>query len=280
MREVRRESLFGLCSIRNYSYFSPLLNWILPDMSKLDQYLDYFKLCRERFGFLSGLNIFYQLMHGRKAGFKIKGYPHKLYRRPGNNYDKFTFKEIFLNLDYDYDYPLEAKFIIDAGANIGYSAVYFANRFPEAKIVCLEPDDANFELLHKNTENYANITIVKKALWYTNAPISIVNPDAGDRGFMVGDDSSSSTTLDGITVESLMNEHSIPQIDIFKIDIEGAEKEVFDHSPDEWLTKTNFMFVELHDRMKEGTSKAVFKAVSNHDFMFDMKGENLIFYRK
>lgn len=249
-------------------------------MSKLDQYLDYFKLCRKRFGFLSGLHIFYQLMHGKKAGFKIKGYPHKLYRRPGNNYDKFTFKEIFLNLDYDYDYTFDAKHIIDAGANIGYSAVYFANRFPEAKIICLEPDDANFELLQKNTEKYANITIVKKALWYANAPISIVNPEAGDRGFMVGDDSSSSTTLDGITVESLMNEQGIPQIDIFKIDIEGAEKEVFNNSPDEWLTKTSFMFVELHDRMKEGTSKAVFKAVSNHDFMFDMKGENLIFYRK
>lgn len=249
-------------------------------MSKLDQYLEYFKLCRKRFGFFSGCAIFYQLMHGKKSGIRVKGFEHKLFRRPGNNYDKFTFKEIFLNRDYDYDYNFDAHYIIDAGANIGFSAVYFANRFPKAKILCLEPDDANFDLLKQNTCNYPNISIVKKALWNANASISIVNPDAGDRGFMVGDDASSNATLDGITVESLIKEHNFPHIDIFKIDIEGAEKEVFNHEAHSWLEKTNFMFVELHDRMKEGTSKAVFKAVSEHDFMFDMKGENLILYRK
>lgn len=249
-------------------------------MSKLEQYLDYLRLSLKRFGFLQGAIIFIRLMHGNKQSMKIKGYSHRLYRRPGNNYDKFTFKEIFLNLDYDFNYQHEVKTIIDAGANIGFSAVYFANRFPKAKIYCIEPDNSNFELLMKNTSPYPNITIIQKALWKENSPITIINPDVGERGFMIGENSlNSSFKLDGITVDSLMQENNIGSIDIFKIDIEGSEKEVFESSSSSWLKVTNFMYVELHDRMKKGTSTAVFKAVSDHDFKFDMKGENLIFIR-
>jgi len=45
----------------------------------------------------------------------------------------------------------DAGLVIDAGANIGLSALTFAHRWPAARIVCLEVDDANLELLCRNT---------------------------------------------------------------------------------------------------------------------------------
>ena len=41
---------------------------------------------------------------------------------------------------------------IDAGANIGLTSIYFANKFPNAKIVALEPEIDNYIILQKNIQ--------------------------------------------------------------------------------------------------------------------------------
>jgi hypothetical protein len=61
------------------------------------------------------------------------------------------------------------------------------------------------------------------------------------------------------------------------MDIEGSEKEVFESSYEYWLPKTRMLIIELHDNMKNGTSKSLFAAISKYDFSFDMRDENLIF---
>ena len=67
------------------------------------------------------------------------------------------------------------------------------------------------------------------------------------------------------------------QIDILKIDIEGSEKEVFQHGYADWLPKIKVLIIELHDRMVPGASAAVFSAINQYDFSVDIKGENLVF---
>jgi hypothetical protein len=46
--------------------------------------------------------------------------------------------------------PTEPKTIVDAGANIGLTSVYFANRWPKARIIAIEPEPSNYALLLKN----------------------------------------------------------------------------------------------------------------------------------
>jgi hypothetical protein len=57
----------------------------------------------------------------------------------------------------------------------------------------------------------------------------------------------------GITVPSLLDAYGIGHVDIFKIDIEGAEKELFEHC-EAWIARVDALIVELHDRMKPGCS--------------------------
>ena len=68
---------------------------------------------------------------------------------------------------------------------------------------------------------------------------------------------------------------------MLKIDIEGAEKELFaDDNVQKWLPRVNVIAIELHDRMKHGCSYAFFKAISKHKWYFSLRGENLIFIRE
>ena len=83
------------------------------------------------------------------------------------------------------------------------------------------------------------------------------------------------------TVKKLLANSDFDEIDLLKVDIEGAEKEVF-AAPDvdEWLSKVKVLTIELHDRMKLGCSYEFFKTISKYKWFFAFRGENLIFIRE
>ena len=87
--------------------------------------------------------------------------------------------------------------------------------------------------------------------------------------------------LKTITISKILKESGFDKIDLLKIDIEGAEKEVFGaDNVDEWLSRVNVLVIELHDRMKRGCSYEFFKAISKYHWFFAFRGENLIFVRE
>jgi len=65
---------------------------------------------------------------------------------------------------------------VDCGANIGVSALYFARRYPAAKILAIEPDPANYEMLVRNTRQVASVHPVQAAVWPRQASLSIIDP--------------------------------------------------------------------------------------------------------
>jgi tRNA1(Val) A37 N6-methylase TrmN6 len=65
-----------------------------------------------------------------------------------NPYDYATFEEVLLREDYNIDFGFEPRTIIDGGANIGLTS-FFANKYPQADIVAVEPEEGNFEMLRK-----------------------------------------------------------------------------------------------------------------------------------
>lgn len=79
-----------------------------------------------------------------------------------------------------------------------------------------------------------------------------------------------------ITIPEILQLESIHHIDILKMDIEGAEKEIFETNAS-WLNKVNILIIELHDHYKQGCSKACFKTISEFDFSLHIQGELLIF---
>lgn len=177
--------------------------------------------------------------------------------------DVGAFKQIFIQQEYDFEVSRTPRTIIDAGANIGLASIYFSNRFPAARIIAIEPEESNFEVLQRNVLPYGNITAIRAALWHENRKIDLVDPVMGHWGFMTqsGDGEESFGTMvhpvQGMTIDRIMEDQGIEHIDILKIDIEGAEREVFqDTSP--WLDKVDALVVELHERLKPGCNRSFY----------------------
>ena len=74
-----------------------------------------------------------------------------------------------------------------------------------------------------------------------------------------------------------MSIYKLDYIDILKMDVEGSEKEIFESNYEHWLSKTKCLIIELHDRMRKGSSDSVFAAVSKYNFTKLESGENVVF---
>lgn len=185
-----------------------------------------------------------------------------------NSSDLPVLFSIFQSKEYEIDLVKPPRVIVDAGANVGYSAIYFAQRYPQANIYAVEPEPANFRLLQKNTSSYRNIIPIEAALWNSNGPVQLFDRGTGSWGFAVLDrlplPETSRSEVNGITMESLMTKHSISYIDILKIDIEGSEKEVFENSH-AWLARVGNIMAELHERIKPGCEAAFAEATADFD---------------
>jgi len=79
-----------------------------------------------------------------------------------------------------------------------------------------------------------------------------------------------------ITMTEIIDKYNIQRIDILKIDIEGAEKELFSYNYESWLPKVRCIVIELHDLYRPGCATAFFKAISNRQFNMFCKGEDIV----
>ena len=200
--------------------------------------------------------------------------------RPGTT-DYDTYEHVFVLKEYDFPIPFEPKLIVDGGANIGMSALYFARRFPQARIVSIEPDPANCALLQHNTRDYPQVESLQKGIWSKSGHLRIRDKMADANAFQVEwAAEAAADTLEAISLEEILVRSGADVLDVVKLDIEGAEKEVFRAEFETWLPKTRLLIVELHDRMVPGCSKSLFDAVSKYDFDCETRWENLIFYNK
>ncbi|MEX1203413.1 MAG: FkbM family methyltransferase [Ferruginibacter sp.] len=234
------------------------------------------KLVRE-FGAIEGIKFYIRLKTKKLGWFKSTRKKIRFFLR-NNGTDPGIFGQVFIEKQYDYPISFEPETILDLGANTGLSALYFAERFSKAKIVGLEVDEENFKTALQNTKDCSRIKIMQKGIWNKDTFLEIIDSTANKDSFMVKESHvNSSTSIEATTIETILKQEGWATIDILKIDIEGSEKELFSSNYEQWLPFTKVIFVEVHDGMKKGSSKAVFSAISKYNFNFTMKHENLIF---
>lgn len=245
---------------------------VKKNLIELFQYVD-------ALGWFKGINIFAKVKLNRTNQINLNGikYPFKLRSKSS---DVNTFRQVFIFKEYNFAVDRDPKFIIDGGSNIGLAAIYFANRFPGATIASIEPESGNFELLKVNTGKYPAITPVKSGIWSSSAFLKVIDRGLGHWGFVVEEhQQEDKDTFRAVSIGDILNQFNKAEIDILKLDVEGAEKEIFTKNYQEWLPKTKVLVVELHDRMKKGCSKAFFKALIDYDFTVEQLGENMVCYR-
>ena len=208
---------------------------------------------------------------------RLKNIKAPLKLRLNGSSDKTVFYQIFLNREYDIQLPAEPQYIIDAGANIGLASVFFANKYPDATIISIEPDRGNFEVLLENAKAYPQIIALNAALWSKSCHVKIKNTGTGTTCFTVEPCSPEEpAALKAISLEELMKQYHFPKVDLLKMDIEGSEKYLLAENYDYWLSRTETLVIELHDRFRQGCSSVFLKTFSQFNFTIEPKGDNLI----
>ena len=157
--------------------------------------------------------------------------------------------------------------IVDGGANIGLFSRQALQTFPEAKLLAIEFDEGNFKICRRNLAGYPNAESVHAGLWSRNEPLVIQNPEGDEWVFraMTPHPGDESETIAGINIATLLDSRGLERLDLLKLDIEGAEREVLSHA-ESWIDRVDAMIVELHDDFEPGCLDAFDKAVVGFPF--------------
>ncbi|MCC6361520.1 MAG: FkbM family methyltransferase [Phycisphaerales bacterium] len=200
---------------------------------------------------------------GGASEFRAPGIAHPVAVRPGTT-DAGVFKDILLRDIYGVLTPREpVRFIIDAGANVGFSSVFFANRWPEARIVALEPESGNHAQAVANGAPYPQVSVLKLALWPTRAHLKIQGDQREDAIRVVEVADAAQADCEAIDPLTVAREAGAERISIFKCDIEGGEEPLFGRNPDPWLEITDNIMMEIHS---PAAGAAVYGAMARHPF--------------
>jgi FkbM family methyltransferase len=229
---------------------------------------------------LQTLNIRFE--DGRERGF----------RHRGTRADLGVIEQIFQQQDYSLK-PLQrgaelqalyeriagagqAPLILDAGANIGASVLYFAQAFPRARIAALEPARNNFEVLQANIAGL-EVDARCAAIGAADGETTLVDPGEGEWGYRTAA-GGSGEKVSVISASRLVAEKraagQVPYI--AKIDIEGGEAELFSRDTG-WMDLFPLLIVELHDWLlpRAGSARNFLRCVAERDRDFVFLGENV-----
>jgi len=208
-----------------------------------------------------------------------------------NTSDYIVFKQVWQNLEYK---PLvdmilskqkaeQIDYIVDAGANIGLTSLYLKRHFRNSRIIAVEPDEENFKSMRKNIElnNMDNIHLVQGAVWNTAEDLVI------DKSFRDGAEWALAVkpkmyihdvSVKSVTLLSLLEQYNFPYVDILKMDIEGAERYIFEDPEVNKLilAKVKYIAIEIHDEFK--IKKHMMEQFEINGFVCEEYGETVIGY--
>ena len=155
------------------------------------------------------------------------------------------YREIFEDETYRFRASSDRPYIVDCGANIGLSVIYFKSLYPAARIIAFEPDPHVFELLESNVREFghADVTLIRKGVWNADGMLSFVaDSEEGWGGHVAQESQSYKANKVSVTrLRSYLTGH----VDLLKLDIEGAECEVIADCAD-LLANVNNVFIEFH----------------------------------
>lgn len=159
----------------------------------------------------------------------------------------FIQKELFDSKIYEFKSTSISPYILDCGANIGLSVIYFKTLFPDAEIVAFEPDKKVFDVLQYNIKSFAlaNVTLIEKACWYEEGELSFFNEGADGGRAARGLDEKNITKVETVRLRDFL----VRKVDFLKIDIEGAEWKVLEDCGTQ-LHYVENIFVEYHSFLK------------------------------
>lgn len=180
----------------------------------------------------------------------LRSLPHPVWVRPGTT-DLLVLEELYLRNEYEKIVSMlsgSERLIVDLGANIGLSVCLWARCCPAARIIAVEPDEANAALCETNSGTAAKRVTVVRALIGAHDGWGALDRSAGEWAYKKAVDSSAHPEVPVFSMGTLLTKyvHIDSDIDFVKIDIEGAEREIFS-DPSSWLPRCRLAAVEIHE---------------------------------
>ena len=151
--------------------------------------------------------------------------------------------EIFVRENYKFNCQSEPPTIIDCGANVGISVLYFKKLFPNAVIHAFEPDPDVYKKLIQTIDSNGlkNIYTYQAAVWIKDEEL-VFEAEGSWGGHIRDDQNAVGMKVKTIKLDSLLDRH----VDFLKIDIEGAETDVIMQSKELIAKNVSKLFFEWH----------------------------------
>jgi FkbM family methyltransferase len=163
--------------------------------------------------------------------------------------DLLVLEQVFLDREYDVKpiAPESIEYIVDLGSNIGVTAMYWAQQYPNARMVLVEPEPHNFQLLSRNTAAFRDrCTLLNVAVSDRRGATSFFRSDREyGHSILKTDDCVAEIQVPTLTVSDVLSEAGFPRVDLLKMDIEGGEQVVMP-TIETWASTPRYLIAELH----------------------------------
>jgi len=170
----------------------------------------------------------------------------------------------------------QTPLVLDLGANIGASSVFFGTAFPGSRVIAVEPEPANYALLCQNTRGL-NILNLQAAIGAQPGRTRLVDAGIGPWGYRTAV-AGAGPEVPQVTIPQILAQHGAAPCRPFlvKIDIEGGERDLF-ASNTQWVQQFPVLIIELHDWLLPGGGTALpfLRCIAplKRDFVY--QGENI-----
>lgn len=167
----------------------------------------------------------------------------------GGTSDCDVLRQIFIEQEYRLFDAESVRTIVDCGAYAGFSSAYFLTTYPDAQVFAIEPDPANVALCRQNLAPFGSrARVIQAAVWSSNRPLELRHDwlDGREWSSRVTEQAAAGgDAIRGIDLPTTITQTGWERIDLIKMDIEGAEIDVFG-GPVEWLSRVRNLAIELH----------------------------------
>lgn len=183
-----------------------------------------------------------------------------------NDGDEAIANELFLDHQYRYCDAVikEAKHaVIDIGGHLGFFSLYASLLNPTVPIYAFEPHNGNFALLKENLKNNRVKNVIPKNLAVSNTvgevELLISREDLNHSIVHAIEPTDQVQKVQSITLEKIFDRQHLGQVDLLKIDCEGAEFAIIEDSPQSIFDRVSHIFLEYHDWVPNGDHRRLKK---------------------
>jgi FkbM family methyltransferase len=181
----------------------------------------------------------------------------------GDTSELRVIREMFVLEEYDLPATVQPSAIVDLGSNAGLSVLFFKNRYPDARILAVEPVPHVFERLRHNTAHLPGVTLVNAAVTDHNGPVAL---HTGAKSWTAAQAPHvlrpERLEVNGITLDTLLERNGFGDMDLLKMDIEGAEVQVLSSS--QAARRCRMLVFEFHQEHSPGTVWDLLESLPDH----------------